>query len=201
MQSACAMLYFHLWPVWIYHIFPHYVINCTICWEKSLNTKCVLIFSTAFACNISHSKKKCARYDRKSLNTKCVLVFSTTFVCNISHSKKKCARYDYKYRYMLVFTWRTHYSRYSLMKLKFSRQTFEKYSNSKFSWKSRPTGAELFHVDRQTDMTKLVVAFHILAKASKNKLTRRMKTRSYDICNNTGNSLKWILWNKKSEGF
>jgi hypothetical protein len=30
-----------------------------------------------------------------------------------------------------------------------------------------PTGAALFHADRQTDMTKLIVAFHILTKAPK----------------------------------
>jgi hypothetical protein len=28
-----------------------------------------------------------------------------------------------------------------------------------------PVGAELFHVDRQTDTTKLTVAFHNFAKA------------------------------------
>jgi len=30
-----------------------------------------------------------------------------------------------------------------------------------------PAGVELFHADRQTDMTKLTVAFHNLTKASK----------------------------------
>ena len=30
MQSACAELYCHLWPVWLYHIFPHYLTNGTI---------------------------------------------------------------------------------------------------------------------------------------------------------------------------
>jgi hypothetical protein len=30
MQSACAELYRHLWPVWLYHIFPHYLKNGTI---------------------------------------------------------------------------------------------------------------------------------------------------------------------------
>jgi 23S rRNA A2030 N6-methylase RlmJ len=30
-----------------------------------------------------------------------------------------------------------------------------------------PVGAELFHADRQTDMTKLVVAFHNFANAAK----------------------------------
>jgi len=29
-QSACVVLYCHLWPVSLYHIFPHYLINGTI---------------------------------------------------------------------------------------------------------------------------------------------------------------------------
>jgi hypothetical protein len=45
MQSACAVLYCHLWPVWLYHIFPHYLINGTIFGEKILNIKCVFWFS------------------------------------------------------------------------------------------------------------------------------------------------------------
>jgi hypothetical protein len=32
--------------------------------------------------------------------------------------------------------------------------------------KIRPVGAELFHADRRTDVTKLRVAFHILSNAS-----------------------------------
>ena len=44
------------------------------------------------------------------------------------------------------------------MKLEFSRQIFEKTQISSFI-KIRPVGAELFHADRQTDMTKLIVAF------------------------------------------
>jgi hypothetical protein len=34
--------------------------------------------------------------------------------------------------------------------------------------KIRPVGAELFHVDRRTDKTKLIVAFRNFTKASKN---------------------------------
>jgi hypothetical protein len=30
MQSACAVLYCHLWPVWLYHTFAHCLINVTI---------------------------------------------------------------------------------------------------------------------------------------------------------------------------
>jgi hypothetical protein len=41
MQSVCAVLYCHLWPVWLYYIFPHYLINGTIFGKKLLNIKCV----------------------------------------------------------------------------------------------------------------------------------------------------------------
>jgi len=36
--------YCHLWPVWIYSIFPHYLINGTI-FEKIVNLKCLFWFS------------------------------------------------------------------------------------------------------------------------------------------------------------
>jgi hypothetical protein len=44
-QRACAVLYCHLWPVWPYHIFPHYFINGTIFGKKLSNIKCVFWFS------------------------------------------------------------------------------------------------------------------------------------------------------------
>ena len=33
--------YCHLWPVLLYNIFPHYLINGTILGRQLLNTKCV----------------------------------------------------------------------------------------------------------------------------------------------------------------
>jgi len=52
------------------------------------------------------------------------------------------------------------------MKLKFSRQIFEKYSNF---MKIRPVAAKLFRedgrTDRQTDTTNLIVAFRNFADA------------------------------------
>jgi hypothetical protein len=44
----CAVLYCHLWPVWLYHIFAHYLINGTIFEKKVIEKKCILIFSTTF---------------------------------------------------------------------------------------------------------------------------------------------------------
>jgi hypothetical protein len=45
MQSACAVLYCHLWSVWLYHVFPHYLKNSTIFGKKLLNIKCVFLYS------------------------------------------------------------------------------------------------------------------------------------------------------------
>ena len=52
------------------------------------------------------------------------------------------------------------------MKLEFSRQIFEKKTHISIFIKIRPVGAE-FHADRETDMTKLIVAFRNLGNALK----------------------------------
>ena len=54
------------------------------------------------------------------------------------------------------------------MKLEFSRHIFEKKLQISNFVKIRPVGVELFHVDRRTDMTKLIVAFRNFANAPKN---------------------------------
>jgi len=63
--------YCHLWPVRLYNIFPPYPKICTIFFGKKVldNKMCVLIFSTSFSWNISHSNKKSTRYEQK-----CILV-------------------------------------------------------------------------------------------------------------------------------
>jgi hypothetical protein len=73
--------YCHLWPAQLYNIFLHYLINGTIFEKKKRvpgHKMCVLIFSTTFVWNISHSKKNWARYIEK-----CILVFmqSTRYSC------------------------------------------------------------------------------------------------------------------------
>jgi hypothetical protein len=45
MQSTCAVLYCRVWPVWLYHIFPHYFINGTTFGKTLLNIECVFWFS------------------------------------------------------------------------------------------------------------------------------------------------------------
>jgi hypothetical protein len=51
MQCIWAVLYCHLWPVWLHHIFPHYLINNdTIFRKKVIKCRmCVLIFSTTIS--------------------------------------------------------------------------------------------------------------------------------------------------------
>jgi len=46
MQSTCAayychLCYCHLWPVWLYEVFPHYLIKGMIFGKELLNIKCV----------------------------------------------------------------------------------------------------------------------------------------------------------------
>jgi hypothetical protein len=50
MPCSCAILYRHLWPIWLYRIFPHYLINGMIFWKKIVieHKMCILIFSTTF---------------------------------------------------------------------------------------------------------------------------------------------------------
>jgi hypothetical protein len=61
----------------------------------------------------------------------------------------------------------TRYSSQILMKLDFSWQIFEKYSNIKFH-ENCSVGAELLHSDGQTDMMKLVVTLCNFANIPKN---------------------------------
>jgi hypothetical protein len=110
-------------------------------------------------------------------------IFSTTAVLNISYSKKNSVRYYHKCTQVFI-----HIVRYScqiLIKLEFSRQIFEKYSNIKFHEnpssrrrvvlcrrtmreRERETdGLTDGWTDRQTDMMKLIVAFRNFAKAPK----------------------------------
>jgi hypothetical protein len=58
----------------------------------------------------------------------------------------------------------TRYSCRILIKLEFSRQSLEKKVQISSFVKIRPVVTELFHEDRQTDMTKPTVAFRNFAK-------------------------------------
>ena len=63
--NAHTPYYIVMWPVRIDNIVKHYHTNATISGKQLLNIKCVLLFSTTFVCNISHSKKNWERYDKK----------------------------------------------------------------------------------------------------------------------------------------
>jgi len=54
----------HLWPVWLYLIFTHYLKNSMIS-RGGINTEhkiCVLIFSTSLVLNTSHSRTNFVTY-------------------------------------------------------------------------------------------------------------------------------------------
>ena len=149
MQSACAVLYRHLWPVRLYNTFPHYPINGTIFEKKKklLNIKCVFWFSLHILSRIPHSKNNSARHNNNNNiyylrlgrhpvaggtpggNCSSVLMLSTRYSCQI------------------------------LMKIEFCRQIFEKNSYTEFhenpSSGSRVVPCRL--KDGRTD-TKLIVA-------------------------------------------
>jgi len=58
--------YCHLWPVKLYNILPHYIINDTILEKILLNIQCEVWFHLSTSVwNISRSKKNWARYDQK----------------------------------------------------------------------------------------------------------------------------------------
>jgi hypothetical protein len=68
--TACnaSAPYYHLWPVSLYNIFPHYLLNRTIFEKKFIARKiCVLSLSTNFVRKISCSKKNLARYGEKCI--------------------------------------------------------------------------------------------------------------------------------------
>jgi len=78
---------------------------------------------------------------------KCVfLIVCATFARNISHFKKTTAKYNHEYPLCL--------------------SGFNETQILNFM-KIRPVGAELFHTDRQTNMTKLTVAFRNFSNAPK----------------------------------
>jgi len=95
----------------------------------------------------------------------CVLNFSVTLIWNLAHPKKKWTRYDRKYVGFRV--------KYPLFLSDFSEleffDTFSKSIKMSNFLKISPLGAEFFHADGQTDMTKLIVALRNFAKAPKKK--------------------------------
>jgi hypothetical protein len=126
-------------PVRLYSIFPHHLINGTLK-RKILNIKFVLWFFF-----IERLSEKLCILKRTEWNTTTICVLDVMYV--------------------------TCYSCPVFMKLQISQRIFEKYSYFKIFMRIHPVGAELFHADertdRQTDTTKLIVAFRNFANVPK----------------------------------
>jgi hypothetical protein len=122
---------------------------CTIL--SSVACPAVQYFSTL-------SRKRHGIRKKKILNIKCVLIFSTNFVWNTSHSKN-WARYDQEC--ILAPMCGTCYSCHVLIKLEFSGNISEKYSNIQFH-ENLYSGSRVIpcgRTDGHTDMTKIIAAF------------------------------------------
>jgi hypothetical protein len=78
--TACALLFCHLWPVRLYHVFPQYLINGTIFGSKLLTIKFFFYFRYRFVWNIAHSKNNSARYCHKRTD---VIIQSIRYFCQI----------------------------------------------------------------------------------------------------------------------
>ena len=128
----------------------------------------------------------------------CVLILFTTFVWNMSHSLKNWERYDHKH--ILVFMYSTHYSCQSVMKLEFSRQVFEKYSNIKFH-ENLSSGSRVIpcrqtdsQPDTWTDMIKLTVTFRNFAIAPKNYKNIRLINKYKKVYSQHNNTTLFLVW-------
>jgi hypothetical protein len=129
-----------------------------------------------------------------------VLIFFTSFVWNICHCMKKLTRYDKKY--IFVFMYCTIYSCPILIKLEFSRQFFEKYSNIEFHENSSSgsrfvtCGKNNGRTDKRIDMTKLIVAFSNFASAPKTDTSSMslILSRSFTHAANFAVKIAYWVW-------
>jgi hypothetical protein len=172
----------------------------------------MLISSDACLSPPQYSTSSHKRHDFRKKVTACkmyISVFFLTSISNISYSKKNPARYRHKCRN--VFAWSTCHSCRILIKLRFFNRCSRKAQIPNFV-KLHPVGAELFHADegtdgrtdRQTDMTKLIVAFRNFANASKMiNFTRKMMMMMMMMMIQLPDSLccvqnhllnNWLLW-------
>jgi hypothetical protein len=138
--------------------FPLYLINCTLFEKKKVTEKIVLIFSTIFFWNISHSKKKWARY------TKCIFVFMWITL------------YSFPTLMKLEFSQQT---------LEITSNTI--FHENPFSRRRVvPCGRMDGRTDGRTDMTKLIVAFRSFTNSIKERWipeqTRHCTEYSFFIC-------------------
>jgi hypothetical protein len=135
MQSACAVLYCHVWPVRLYRIFPHYLINGTIFGKKLLNIKCLYWFSLQLSSEIFVILRR---------NEGDISVYVHKSSCKVT----------------VILAW----FELIKLEFFFFHWVSKKIDTSNFM-KIRPVGAALFHADGVTDMVKLVVGFRDFANA------------------------------------
>jgi hypothetical protein len=139
MQCACVILDCHLWSVRLYNIFPCYLINGRI-------------FGGGRG---------------KLWTTKCVFWFSPQLLSEAFLIVRRTEQ-D-----VIINVWRssckvTANSSRILMKLEFSRQIFEKILKYHISWKYVRCGPSCsVRTARQTDMTRLIIAFRNFENAHK----------------------------------
>ena len=140
------MLYCQPWPIWLYHIFPHYLTNGAIL-EKEVPgcQMCFFIVFTSFVCNISHWRR---------IEGEFAIMYIGAHV---------------KYRLFLsVFneTWIfwTDF-RKSPPKYKISWKTFQ--------WEWSCSTRKDRQTDGQTDMMQLIAAFEILRTRLKRRNVNR----------------------------
>ena len=127
----------HLWSVWFYHIFPHYLLNDQIFGKTFLNIKCVFWFSLQFLPKIFLILRRIQPYT----------------LMNVHWSPSKVLVINFRFEIKFGFS-RDNFEKYSNIKFNFKKSVH---------WKPRCSK----RTDRQTDrhMTKLKVAFRKLANA------------------------------------
>ena len=90
-------LYYTAMCVWLYHIFPHYLINSTSFGTKlqvTEHTMCGLISSTKFVQNISHSKNSTRYYHKCTYTCKSSIHHSYQMLMKLEFSQQIFKKYS-----------------------------------------------------------------------------------------------------------